>query len=215
MRMADSRDDKQQRTWNEIRKANPEHSLNYARRWDRFVAQGKDIYGEARLADAMVPRGARILDAGCGQGRVGGYLAQRGHLVTGVDIDELLIGVAKRNHPEATWKVGDLAELSELVAGDFDLIICAGNVVSFVDRRDRALVLTHFAEALSEKGRVVIGYGANRGWDFDDFVAMATQCGLTLDARYSTWDLRPFDGDADFMVAVFSKRIREIGDYVV
>ena len=62
--------------------ANPNHSEMYAQRWRNFVAEGKDIDGEARLIDAMSPRAARILDAGCGTGRVGGYLAARGHTVT-------------------------------------------------------------------------------------------------------------------------------------
>ena len=55
--------------------ANPNHSEMYAQRWRNFVAEGKDIDGEARLIDAMSSRAARILDAGCGTGRVGGYLA--------------------------------------------------------------------------------------------------------------------------------------------
>lgn len=194
-----------QRTWNEIRRDNPEHSLNYARRWERFAAEGKDIYGEARLVDAMVGRASHILDAGCGQGRLGGYLSERGHVVTGVDIDEVLISVAKRKHPQATWLVGDLANLPDLVRETFDLVICAGNVVTFVDPHDREQVLSNIAAALADGGRAVIGFGANRGWDFDDFLAFAKQCGLSLDARFSTWELRPFSAESDFMVAVFSK----------
>lgn len=194
-----------QRTWNEIRESNPGHSLNYARRWEKFEAEGKDIFGEARLVDAMAGRAARILDAGCGQGRLGGYLSERGHVVTGVDIDEVLISVAKRKHPTAEWIVGDLANLPELVSETFDLIICAGNVVTFVDQRDRERVLANLAAALSEDGRAVIGFGAQRGWDFDEFLATAEQCGFRLDARFSTWDLHPFEEHSDFMVAVLSK----------
>ena len=48
---------------------------------------GADLHGEARLIDAMLPRGARILDAGAGPGRVGGELSRRGHTVVGVDVD--------------------------------------------------------------------------------------------------------------------------------
>ena len=51
-------------TWKKIVEADPEHSRRYAQRWDDMVAEGMDIDGEARLADAMAPRGARILDAG-------------------------------------------------------------------------------------------------------------------------------------------------------
>ena len=66
-------------TWKKIVDADPGHSQRYAKRWDDMVAEGVDIDGEARLIDAMAPRGARILDAGCGQGRTGAYLHERGH----------------------------------------------------------------------------------------------------------------------------------------
>ena len=96
-------------TWKQIVEADPEHSRRYARRWDDMVAEGVDIDGEARLIDAMVPRGARILDVGCGQGRTGAYLHSRGHRVTGVDLDPLLIERARELCPGASWEVADLA----------------------------------------------------------------------------------------------------------
>lgn len=57
---------------------------------------GDDLAGEAKLVDAMVPRRARILDAGCGPGRVGGALAAAGHEVVGVDVDPALIQALSR-----------------------------------------------------------------------------------------------------------------------
>ena len=78
-------------TWKEITDADPSHSHNYARRWKVLEAEGKDIYGEARTADAMLERASKVLDAGCGTGRIGGYLARQGHDVLGMDIDPILI----------------------------------------------------------------------------------------------------------------------------
>src|SRR5699024_5078389 len=61
----------QENVWVAAVRRNPEHARGYAERWRRIEASGQDIYGEARLIDAMAPRGARILDAGCGSGRLG------------------------------------------------------------------------------------------------------------------------------------------------
>ena len=58
------------------------------------------------------PRAARVLDAGCGPGRVGAFLHALGHTVVGVDVDPVLIVAANADHPGPTWIVGDLAELS-------------------------------------------------------------------------------------------------------
>ena len=47
-----------------------ESAQGYGEHFARLVADGDDIDGEARLADALAPRGARILDVGSGMGRV-------------------------------------------------------------------------------------------------------------------------------------------------
>ena len=178
----------------------PGHSRWYIDRFRRMAERGEDLAGEARLIDAMVPRGARILDAGCGTGRVGGHLAASGHDVTGVDLDPELIAEAERNHPGPHWQVGDLSELD--LPGRFDVIVCAGNVMTFAAPASRVEILRRFATHLAPGGRAVIGFGAGRGYDFTDFQTDATTAGLTPDLLLSTWDLRPLTPDADFLVAV-------------
>ena len=59
----------------------------YADRFRKLAASGQDIDGEARLVDALADRKSRILDAGCGSGRMAAYLAAQGHHALGVDID--------------------------------------------------------------------------------------------------------------------------------
>lgn len=87
------------------------HSQWYVERFRTMAAEGADLVGEARLIDALVPRRARILDAGCGPGRHAGYLARQGHQVVGVDADPVLIAAAREDHPGPRWFVADLSEL--------------------------------------------------------------------------------------------------------
>ena len=196
-------------TWKSIVDANPEHSRNYAQRWDDMVAEGVDIDGEARFVDAIASRGARILDVGCGQGRMGIYLHERGHRVTGVDLDPYLIERAREACPGATWEVSDLAA-DDWAAGPFDLAVSAGNVLAFVDPADRQKVLANLAARIAPvaegtdglPGRLVVGFGLDRGWTLEEFEADAAKAGLRVEQRWSTWDLRPFTGDSGFMVAV-------------
>ncbi|MFD3510137.1 class I SAM-dependent methyltransferase [Nocardia sp. NPDC058666] len=189
--------------WEELVAADPAHSSWYVQRFRDLAAKGEDIVGEARLIDALLGRGGRVLDAGCGPGRVGGYLHSAGHVVTGVDVDPVLIEAARADYPGPTWLVGDLAELD--VPGDFDAIVCAGNVVTFLAPSTRSAVLTNFARHLAPTGRAVIGFGADRGYEFAEFLADAESAGLTPDLLLSTWDLRPFTDDSDFLVAVLSR----------
>ena len=185
--------------------ADPNHSSWYVERFRSMAAAGRDLAGEARLVDAMVPRGARILDAGCGPGRVGAELAQLGHDVVGVDVDPVLIEAAVQDHPGPLWIVEDLAELDLPARGiseRFDAIVAAGNVMTFLAPSTRVEVLRRLRGHVHAEGRVVIGFGADRDYEFSAFLADAREVGLEPDLLLSTWDLRPWSEDSEFLVAL-------------
>jgi SAM-dependent methyltransferase len=192
-------------TWTRMTQEDPEHSAAYVQRFRDLAAQGMDLVGEARLVDAMLPRGSRVLDAGCGPGRVGAFLHEVGHDVVGVDVDPVLIAAAEEDHPGPRWLVSDLAELDLAAAGveePFDAIVSAGNVMTFLAPSTRRSVLQRLRAHIRPGGRAAIGFGAGRGYEFDQFLADAEATGWTPDLLLSTWDLRPFTPDADFLVAV-------------
>jgi SAM-dependent methyltransferase len=195
----------EQSAWVRMTQADPEHSAAYVQRFRTLAEQGMDLVGEARLVDAMLSRGSRVLDAGCGPGRVGGFLHGVGHEVVGVDVDPVLIAAAEEDHPGPRWLVGDLAELdlpSRGIEEPFDAIVCAGNVMTFLAESTRVAVLRRLRAHLRPGGRAAIGFGAGRGYDFDQFLADARSAGWDADLLLSTWDLRPFDPDSDFLVAL-------------
>ncbi|KLI05323.1 SAM-dependent methyltransferase [Mycolicibacterium conceptionense] len=191
--------------WMQKVAADPGHSDWYVERFRAMERAGQDLAGEARLIDAMATRNARILDAGCGPGRVGGYLAEAGHHVVGVDVDPVLIEAAETDHPGPRWIVGDLAELDLPalgIADPFDIIVSAGNVMTFLAPSTRVQVLTRLRAHLADDGRAVIGFGAGRDYEFGQFLDDAATAGFTRDLLLSTWDLRPFTEDSDFLVAI-------------
>jgi 2-polyprenyl-3-methyl-5-hydroxy-6-metoxy-1,4-benzoquinol methylase len=195
----------EQSAWMQKSAADPDHSSWYVERFRSMAAAGADLAGEARLIDAMVGRGSRILDAGCGPGRVGAELAGLGHDVVGVDVDPVLIEAATEDHPGPRWIVADLAELdlgAHGVQEPFDAIVCAGNVMTFLAPSTRVEVLRRLRGHVSDEGRVAIGFGAGRGYEFSEFLTHAGQVGLEPDLLLSTWDLRPWRPDSDFLVAL-------------
>lgn len=195
----------EQSIWMRKVAADPGHSRWYAERFRAMARAGDDLAGEARLVDAMVGRHARILDAGCGPGRVGGALAGAGHDVVGVDVDPFLIEAAGQDHPGPVWMVGDLAELDLPARGitrPFDAIVCAGNVMTFLAPGTRGEVLKRLRAHLAPGGRAVFGFGAGRGYGFDEFFGHAAAAALEPDLLLSTWDLRPYTEDSSFLVAL-------------
>jgi SAM-dependent methyltransferase len=53
----------------------------------------------------------RVLDAGCGAGRMSAHLAARGCLVEGIDLSPGMVAVARRDHPGLSFEVGSLTHL--------------------------------------------------------------------------------------------------------
>ena len=198
--------------WLQMIERNPGYSAWYVERFRKMAEAGDDLDGEARLIDAMVARRASVLDAGCGPGRVGGRLAELGHQVVGVDLDPELIEAARAEHPGPTWLVADLSELDLPAMGvtdRFDVIVCAGNVMTFLDPATRRAVLTRLADHLAPEGRLAVGFGAGRDYEFDDFFADVAAAGLREDLRLATWDLRPAMPTSDFLVAVLGAQLRQ------
>lgn len=180
------------------------HSQAYVDQMRSLAAEGEDLAGEARLVDAMVKRRSRILDAGCGPGRVGAALFDRGHDVVGVDIDSELIAAAREDHPGPVWLMADLASLDLASMGEpepFDAIVVAGNVLAFVAPDTEVQVLERLSAHLLPGGFVITGFQTERYAiaEFDRHLAAA---GFVLEHRFATWDLRPWQMDAEFAVSV-------------
>ena len=179
------------------------HADWYIERFRRMAAQGTDLAGEARFMDALLDRGARVLDAGCGPGRVAGALHERGHTVVGVDVDPALIAAAREDHPGPRYVVADLAALELPDEEPFDAAVLAGNVLVFVAPDTEQAVLRRVAALVRPDGAVVTGFATDRGYAVADLDRHAAAAGLRLEQRFATWDLRPWHDDAPWAVSVF------------
>lgn len=191
------------------------HSQWYINRFRRLAAQGQDLVGEARLVDAMVSREARILDAGCGTGRLSGELHSRGHTVCGADADGELIAAAEQDHPGPSYSVANLATLTLAdlgVAAPFDAALLAGNVMVFLAPGTETEVLRRMRDCVSEEGFIITGFHTNRHLSLADFDQCVTESGLRLEHRFATWDLKAWHDDADFSVSVLRRTTEPAAD---
>ncbi|MGW2473228.1 class I SAM-dependent methyltransferase [Streptomyces sp. NPDC001665] len=172
---------------------------DYAARFAALARSGKDMHGEARFCAALVPAGARVLDAGCGTGRVAIRLAELGYDCTGVDVDASMLAVARKQAPGLPWYRTDLAELS--VEPEYDLVVAAGNVMALLAPGTEATVVARLAGALRPGGLLVAGFGLDAahlpvppGLTLTEYDAHCAAAGLTPVERFATWDAAPYDG---------------------
>ncbi|CRK49646.1 SAM dependent methyltransferase [Rhodococcus sp. RD6.2] len=182
------------------RERDEDASRAYVTRFEELAEQGADLHGESRMVDALLARGSRVLDAGCGTGRVGAELARRGHRVTAVDLDPVLLDAARATGLLDVVQA-DLAEL-DLPEETFDAVVAAGNVMVFVEPGTERLVCERLAAHLRPGGVLVTGFATDRPYTVDDFDRDLVAAGFRVEQRFATWDLRPWRDDADWAVTV-------------
>ena len=89
----------------------------------------------------------KILDAGCGFGFYSVYCAQRGAVVSAIDISETMIEIAKQEAKEAgvniEFRVQDMTDLQGFITNTFDIVISANaacfEVPNFLKEASRVL----------------------------------------------------------------------------
>jgi 2-polyprenyl-3-methyl-5-hydroxy-6-metoxy-1,4-benzoquinol methylase len=179
------------------------HSTWYRDRFRALAAEGADLEGEARLVDALAAPASRVLDAGCGAGRLGAALHRRGHDVVGVDVDPVLVEEARRVHPGPRWLEADLAELD--LGETFDVVVTAGNVMVFLAPGTEQQVVARLAAHVAPDGLLVLGFRLDRHYGLADLDAHLAATGLAVEHRFATWDLRPVAPTSDFAVTIARK----------
>jgi SAM-dependent methyltransferase len=175
-----------------------EDLARYDERFRRLAESGHNPHGEADLVASYAP--ARVLDGGCGTGRVAIELARRGIGVLGVDADPDMISAARAKAPALEWVTADLADLDR--PERFDVVVLAGNVVPYIPPERRAQAVAACIAHLAPGGRLVAGFRLRQGWptpeDHDRWCAAA---GAVPEHRFATWERDPYAG-GDYVVAV-------------
>lgn len=94
----------------------------------------------------------RILEIGCGAGRITGYLGARGGEVLGIDISKAMIDYCRQHYSDITFEVGDVRELGRFADGSRDLIVAEFNILGVLDDGDRRHALRELNRILSPDG---------------------------------------------------------------
>lgn len=115
-----------------------------------YAAEAEQIVGWARQHGRAQ---GKLLDAACGTGRHAEFLA-RSYEVTGVDLDEGLLEVARRRLPQAEFVHGDMC--TARFDKKFDLITCLFSAIGYLDATQLGEACRNFYHHLEPAGLVLI-----------------------------------------------------------
>lgn len=124
-----------------------------------FRDQFKNEKHLAKLVAVLFPSSS-ILDVGCGAGKpIDSYLVSKGMIISGIDISEAQIELAKSYVPEANYEVRDM---SELLDGEYQVdAVVSFYAIFHTPRENHADLLKKFKSFLKPNGYLLITMGAS------------------------------------------------------
>ncbi len=145
-----------------LNRMNREFYTRFAR---EFAESRTYIQPGIRRACQHFGGGGDVLDVGCGDGRVGAYLARsefRLRRYTGIDFSEPLLERARRRHWPGVgvrWMAEDLTEESWVAAlgtSRYDAILCLSVLFHLSGARQRRALVQELGRRLEPGGRLVL-----------------------------------------------------------
>lgn len=125
--------------------------------------ENRDLFKNQKYLDEMVaklPKKAEVLDVGCGSGvPVDKYLTEHQMRVTGVDISEKQIELARQNVPTGKFMVGDMAEM-DFLPNSFDGVV-SFYAIFHIPRDEHLFLFKKIYLMLRAGGYILVTMGAS------------------------------------------------------
>ncbi|HET6482851.1 MAG TPA: methyltransferase domain-containing protein [Actinoplanes sp.] len=138
-----------------------------AERYDR--ERSPELYDNTLSIYLDMIRGAapyarRILDLGCGTGRLTAMLAERGYDVVGLDSSAGMLRVAEGRGSSATFVQADILDLPDL--GSFDVILTTGQPFNYLaSEQELTAVMVRLYSILGDKGVLMFDGMSRRSFE--------------------------------------------------
>ena len=98
----------------------------------------------------------KILDVGCGVGKVSEYLTEKGYIVTGIDLNEKAIKQAQERNKKIKYKIVDVTETLPFENDSFDAIVVSFLFVSLIMKENQEVVAKEMTRVLKKGGYIWI-----------------------------------------------------------
>ncbi|MGH2910140.1 MAG: class I SAM-dependent methyltransferase, partial [Solirubrobacteraceae bacterium] len=97
----------------------------------------------------------RVLELGCGAGRVLGYLGALGGEVHAIDVSSKMVEYCRQRYPETNVHLGNLLDIGGAVQGPFDAVLAPDNVLDVIEPEQRRRALAEIRGLLAPGGVLI------------------------------------------------------------
>lgn len=174
------------------------HSQEMVAGYDAQIAVSPLATADVKFCEVAFPTPGRLLDLGCGTGRLAIHFARKGYECVGADLSPEMLAQARANADTAgvpaTWIETNLVDLNGVPHSSFEYAACLFSTLGMVrgDTNRRAAVAA-VRQTLKPSGRLVL-HAHNRhfhalgwrGWRSGDITMSQTYAGSPLTLHHFT-----------------------------
>ncbi len=137
------------------------HSQEMVRGYDEQMAASPLAAFDVQFCESAFPRPGKLLDLGCGTGRLDLHFARKGFDCTGVDLSPEMLAHAERNATAAGlaihYQLGNIVDLANVPEASFDYAACLFSTLGMVrGPENREAAIRSVARVLKPGGRFVL-----------------------------------------------------------
>lgn len=133
------------------------HSGEMVADYDRQMAASPLAAADVRFCDGQFPTPGKLIDLGCGTGRLCRHFAAKGFDCVGVDLSEEMLTLARAGCPAAAFVAANLVDLAPFAADTLDYAACLFSTLGMVRGAEhRAAAVRSVFRVLKPGGRFVL-----------------------------------------------------------
>ena len=118
-------------------------------------------------AAGKINKNDKVLDAGCGNGRLLDYIEVNKSHYLGLDNNSYLISEAQSRYPDYTFLKQDLHDLGYVDKEKFSRIFCSAVIIHIPSKEERHKLLTNFYKLSTVDAKLIISFWKMKGLSYN------------------------------------------------
>lgn len=191
------------------------HDRDLARQYDARLAGSPLVDVDVAFVEEHCPTPGRLLDLGCGTGRLLVPLARRGYFAVGVDLSREMLAVAQGKATAAGVRVqlveGNITQLEGFAEASFDHVACLFSTLGMVLGAANRQRCAEGVFRLLRPGGIFVLHVHNRWWNLWDgpgrrWLLWDWWTGTTADRERGDRRMETHQGIAGLTLHLFTRR---------